>query len=113
MSDGVQNHEPESPEKDLVGRLADEYKILQDKIDKIGAFRFTIKGWSVTVVIAAGAAGANTQSLLAALTLSVGAAVMLWFFFQLELEQVRLSRLFGYRAGRLEEAFRKIDLGKG
>ena len=33
--------------------MIDEYKILQDKIDKIGGFRFTIKGWSVTAVIAA------------------------------------------------------------
>lgn len=45
-------------------RLTDEYKLLQDKIDKIGGFRFTIKGWSVTAVIAASAAGsAATRSL--------------------------------------------------
>jgi hypothetical protein len=42
-----------SGDEQFVNRLADEYKILQDKIDKIGAFRFTIKGWSITVIIAA------------------------------------------------------------
>jgi len=42
-------------EADFKQRLTDEYKILQDKIDKIGGFRFTIKGWSVTAVIAASA----------------------------------------------------------
>ncbi|WP_157477658.1 hypothetical protein [Granulicella tundricola] len=31
-------------------RLGDEYKILQDKIDKIGAFRVTIKGFSATAL---------------------------------------------------------------
>jgi hypothetical protein len=39
--------------------MMDEYKILQDKIDKIGGFRFTVKGWSVTITTAAlAAAGA-------------------------------------------------------
>ena len=32
------------------GRLAEEYKILQEKMDKIGGFRITIKGWSATAV---------------------------------------------------------------
>ena len=41
----------------LITSLSDEYKILQDKIDKIGAFRFTIKGWSVTVIAVSVAAG--------------------------------------------------------
>ncbi len=33
-----------SIETEFVDQLEGEYKILQDKIDKIGAFRFTIKG---------------------------------------------------------------------
>lgn len=33
---------------DVYGRrIADEYKLLQDKMDKIGTFRFTIKGWAI------------------------------------------------------------------
>lgn len=50
-------------EADFKARLIDEYKILQDKIDKIGGFRFTIKGWSVTAVIAASAASTTAQRL--------------------------------------------------
>src|SRR3989442_1980617 len=90
---------------DFKRRLTDEYKILQDKIDKIGAFRFTIKGWSVAGLVAASAAAGGAKSLLTVFTISLGLAVMLLFFFWLEKEQVRLSRLFGDRARRLENAF--------
>ena len=34
----------------LETRLSSEYSIVQDKIDKIGAFRFTIRGWTVTLI---------------------------------------------------------------
>jgi hypothetical protein len=97
----------------LNDRLSDEYKILQDKIDKIGGFRFTIKGWSITAVIAASAAASTTGKLTTALTVSIGLVLMLTFFFWLEFEQVRLSWLFGDRAARVEDAFRQIDRGKG
>jgi hypothetical protein len=99
-------------ESNLKGLLSDEYKILQDKIDKIGAFRFTIKGWSITAVIAASAA-ASGKGLSAVFTISLGLVVMLIFFFLLECEQVKLTNLFGDRAGRLEDAFRRINRGKG
>lgn len=99
-------------ETDFKSRLLDEYKILQDKIDKIGAFRFTIKGWSVTAVIAAPLA-TSSKGLATTLIISVGLVLMLIFFFLLEYEQVMLSRLFGNRAGRLEDAFRGISRGKG
>lgn len=106
---------PERPfdEGEFRHRLADEYKMLQDKIDKIGGFRFTIKGWSVTAVIAASAAGASAKSLLSVLTLSAGLAFMLYFFFRFELEQVKLSRLFGDRLRKLEDNFRVLDRNKG
>lgn len=32
-----------------MGQELDEYKILQDKIDKIGDFRFRIKSWTITL----------------------------------------------------------------
>lgn len=95
--------------EDFRRRLTDEYRMLQEKIDKIGAFRFTIKGWSVTAVIAASAASGTAKGLLTVLTISLGLAVMLFFFFRMELEQVRLSNLFGDRARRLENAFVRID----
>ena len=97
-------------EADFKKRLADEYKILQDKIDKIGGFRFTIKGWSVTAVLGASVAGSTSNSLLAVFTIGLVLILMLVFFFRLEFEQVKLSRLFGDRARRLEVAFRRIDL---
>jgi hypothetical protein len=100
-------------EADFKRRLADEYKILQDKIDKIGGFRFTIKGWSVTAVIAASAAGSASRNPLTVTTVSLGLAFMLWFFFRFELEQVKLSRLFGDRVRALEETFRTLDRNKG
>jgi hypothetical protein len=84
--------------EDFRKRLTDEYKILQDKIDKIGAFRFTIKGWSVTAMVAATAGASAAGRLLLVATISLGLAAMLVFFFLLEVEQVRLSWLFGNRA---------------
>jgi hypothetical protein len=33
----------------ILDLLLREYAILQDKIDKIGEFRFTIKGWALTL----------------------------------------------------------------
>src|SRR5207302_1964016 len=98
---------------DFKGRLIDEYKILQDKIDKIGGFRFTIKGWSVTAVIAASAAGSATTSLTTVFVISTGLALMLLFFFVFEFQQVKLSRIFGDRARKLEGSFRLIDRGRG
>jgi hypothetical protein len=97
---------PRFDEADFKKRLTDEYKILQDKIDKIGGFRFVIKGWSVTAVIAASAAGSATRSLLTVLTISAGLALMLLLFFLFEFEQVKLSRIFGARARKLEGSFR-------
>src|SRR5436853_5922372 len=95
--------------EDFKKRMTDEYKILQDKIDKIGGFRFTIKGWSITAVIAATAAASTSKSVLTAAVVRLGLAPMLLFFFFFEVEQVRLSWLFGRRARRLEDAFIRID----
>ena len=99
-------------EEDFKSRLWDEYKLLQDKIDKIGAFRFTIKGWSITAVIAASAAGSG-KGLSTVCTISLGLVLMLVFFFLLEHEQVRWSRLFGNRADGLKMLSRKSVEAKG
>jgi hypothetical protein len=97
---------------DYQRRLSDEYRMLQDKIDKIGAFRFTIKGWSVTGVGAVSAAASAITGPQTALAVSLALVVMVTFFFLLEVEQVRLSRLFGARARTLEGIFGAIDRGK-
>jgi hypothetical protein len=103
-------HESKSQNtEDLKKRLTDEYKILQDKIDKIGAFRFTIEGWAVAAVGAAVAAASATKSLAVASFVSSGLAILVVFFFNFEVEQVRLSRLFGSLAGKIERAFHEID----
>jgi hypothetical protein len=86
--------------------------MLQDKIDKIGGFRFTIKGWSVTAVIA-GTITTSGKGLDIAFATSIGLLVMVFFFLLLESEQVRHSRLYGERAARLEDVFRRIAHGKG
>jgi hypothetical protein len=102
------NPTPNIDDGDLKKRIADEHKILQDKMDKIGGFRFTIKGWSVTAVIAASAVGTR-EGLLTGVMISTGLAIMLIFFFLFEFEQVRLSRIFGDRARMLEAHLNRID----
>jgi hypothetical protein len=93
---------------DLKKRLTDEYKILQDKIDKIGAFRFTIKGWAVAAVGASTAAASGARDPATAIFVTVGLAISVVFLL-FEVEQVRLSRLFGFLAGQIEQVFDDID----
>ena len=93
-------------------RLSDEYKILQDKIDKIGAFRFTIKGWAIAIVGAVSASASAVYGPQTAFVISIILAVMVVFFFELEVEQIRLSRIFGERAKALENLFTSIDRGR-
>jgi uncharacterized membrane protein len=90
-------------EQGLIDRLADEYKILQDKIDKIGAFRFTIKGWSITVVIAALFASSATSSVSPILLIVCLLVVVVLFFF-VEKKQTDLSHYFGERTISIETA---------
>jgi hypothetical protein len=88
-----------------IGRLMEEYKILQDKIDKIGGFRFTVKGWSVTLItgsLAAASAANNPGYVPLALILVVVT------FFLLEYEQWELSLRFGMRATEIEEALDRV-----
>jgi hypothetical protein len=93
-----------------IGRLLDEYKILQDKLDKIGEFRFTIKGWSVTVTLAAltAATAANASAWVALLPLLVAMA-----FFVLERKQHELSEAYGRRAVEIEAAMMRLRSGRG
>lgn len=93
------------PSVDWVPRLMDEYKILQDKIDKIGAFRFTVKGWSVTITTAALAAAGAAKIPFYLPPLLVLLVVV---FFLLEHEQLELSLRFGRRAREIEEALHRI-----
>jgi hypothetical protein len=58
------------------------------------------------------AAASATQGLAVASFISTGLAVLVIFLFQFEIEQVRLSRLFGFLAGRIERAFLELDTNK-
>lgn len=89
----------------LLEQMNSEYRILQDKIDKIGAFRFTIRGWSVTLVIAsiiaAGSSKVISPYVLALLLLFIYA---LW---ATEKKQNQHGRAFGDRALYLEKRIRE------
>jgi hypothetical protein len=94
-------------ETEFVDKLENEYKILQDKIDKIGAFRFTIKGWSITVILAAAFAGASTAKIPAWLwVVSLFGFLVIFFFF--ELEQTTLRHTFGQRCIMIESAITRV-----
>jgi len=41
----------------------EEYKMIQDKIDKIGAFRFRLRGWLITLMTAVATAAFSTNKL--------------------------------------------------
>jgi len=94
-------------ETEFVDKLEGEYKILQDKIDKIGAFRFTIKGWSITVILAAAFASASTAKIPTWLWL-VSLLGFLVLFFLFELEQTTLRRKFGQRCISIESAITRV-----
>jgi hypothetical protein len=84
-------------------RLWEEYKLLQDKVDKIGAFRFTVKAWVVPSLGAFIAAlyGAKIPSVFALLGLLFVAA-----FYFLEKQQHAHQRAFIHRL-RVIESFLK------
>jgi hypothetical protein len=80
--------------------FGDEYKILQDKIDKVGASRLTIKGWSVTATVGVFAVASNKY--FPPIASALGLQVLLAFFFWFEREQVRHSWKYIARAGNIE-----------
>jgi hypothetical protein len=84
----------------LLDQLSQEYRILQDKIDKIGAFKFTIRGWSVTIVVAS-SIGAATTTLPSPLLL-LGLIVFVLLFFHMEWIQTQHRDIFGRRCAEIE-----------
>ena len=90
-----------SIEQGIIDRLVDEHKILQDKIDKIGAFRFTIKGWCVTLIVAALFAG-KAFSVVSHWLWILSVGVLLVSFFLYEKQQTDLRYRFGRRSLDIE-----------
>jgi hypothetical protein len=76
-------------------------KILQDKIDKIGAFRFTIKGWSLTLVVATILAGTSSKTLPVLVVLGLLCVFVIIFFF-VEKKQTDLSGVYVKRVLQIE-----------
>ena len=82
-----------------------EYGILQDKLDKIGGFRTTIRGWSVTLVIASIiAAGSSKQVSPYFLGLLF---VFIYSFYAMERKQNQYGNVFGARVLHLENRIRE------
>jgi hypothetical protein len=98
---------PPTPREQLASRLMDEYKILQDKIDKIGAFRFTIKGWSITVILASIFAGAATNIVPRWLWAGV-LTVFIGGFFWFEMVQTNLRGHLTRRVIAIEDVLSRI-----
>jgi hypothetical protein len=101
-SDGEAVHSGRTNWK-LSQRLWDEYKLAQEKIDKIGEFQFKVKSWSVALLGALLFGGAATSQIPAALT---GALLIAGSFHILEIRQRWLSRRLGRRAFAIERIFR-------
>jgi hypothetical protein len=97
----------ESVDPDALRYLWEEYKLLQDKIDKIGAFRFQVKGWIVGLLGAAlfSAYVGNWPWWSYPLLLAV-----LGPFWLLEKDQESLSEGFGHRARILENTLRSAHV---
>jgi hypothetical protein len=84
----------------LLEQLSSEYKILQDKIDKIGAFKFTIRGWTITIVVAS-CIGATTARLPSPWIL-LGLVVFVLVFGRMEMIQTRYRETFARRCAEIE-----------
>jgi hypothetical protein len=93
------------PNKSLLDQMNSEYGILQDKLDKIGGFRTTIRGWSVTLVIAsiiaAGSSKGVSPYFLGLLFIFVYA------FYRMEQKQNQYGTVFGARVLHLEKRIRE------
>jgi hypothetical protein len=93
----------------LLEQLTAEYSILQGKIDKIGGFRFTIRGWCVTLVAATTASAVAVGSTWTATPYLVPLlAVFIVLFAMLEGTQNGVQLKFGERALRIEKDIHQI-----
>jgi len=79
-------------------------------MDKIGAFRFTIRGWSVTLVVASIFAVGSSKLVSPYLLLLLLIFVFLFLF--IEWKQNNLQRLFAERAFQIEKEIRRIIRAK-
>ncbi len=97
-------------DKLILEQMNSEYRILQDKLDKIAGFRTTIRGWSVTLVIASViAAGSSKQ--ISPFFLSI-LFIFIIAFGLMEEKQNRNGAIFGARIWQLETRIREELRGR-
>jgi len=84
----------------IIDILQREYVLLQGKIDKIGEFRFTIKGWALTLNTGALVAAFST-SLYPKISIPLVSLLALGLWLQ-EQKQARLTDIFQSRSLRIE-----------
>jgi hypothetical protein len=81
-------------EEKVEDHLWDEYALIQDKIDKVGDFRFRVRSWAITLV--SGLSFGSTAASLPASFLYVTLPVVLLFWLleenQRELQQIYIGR---------------------
>lgn len=92
--------------KAFLEQLSSEYKILQDKIDKIGTFRFTIRGWSVTLVAASIVTAGSTKLVTPYFVLLL--IIFISLFALVESKQNGLGLRFGARSFQIERDIHRI-----
>lgn len=81
----------------------EEYKVIQEKIDRIGDFRFRLRSWVIALVVAA--VGAARPAAVPPVVFVLGFVVIVAFY-MLETAQLRWANALGNRAGVLEAELR-------
>lgn len=94
---------------ELSDLLFREYELVQSKLDSVGAFKFRVRGWSITVVSALTVAIATGRVPVAFLLLAV---LLILFFAFLEQEQEELGLALGNRAAALELAIDRLVVSR-
>jgi hypothetical protein len=90
-----------SPPEDRAFHIRwEEYKLVQDKIDKIGAFRFRLRGWLITLIAAVATAAFSAQ--LSWIVFVVG-LLTIAAFHVMESQQERWVIALASRASLLEK----------
>jgi hypothetical protein len=86
--------------------VLEEYKILQSKIDKAGDYRFTIRGWSATIILGLvlGSSAADAPRYILLFPLPV-----VFLFFLMEEQQNDVQNVLQSRALSLERILQKAN----
>lgn len=107
MSSGEDTPKPNPDTKALgLDLLAQEYGIIQGKMDKIGDFRFKVRGWALTLVLGLFVAAISFRASpgMAAL----GSVLLTFLFWLLEEEQNCNYRVLRGRAGSIEQKLQRL-----